>query len=77
MPRRRDAALGHDMGSNGPREHYMRATIDESGGDPVATVFERQDSSLLSVLSRADALVIRAPGDPARAEGDRVEFIWL
>ena len=77
MPRRRHAALGHDMGPNGPREHYMRATIDESGSDPVATVFERQDSSLLSVLSRADALVVRAPGDPAKAKGDRVEFIRL
>jgi len=76
-PTRRGATLGHDMGPNGPREHYMRATIDESGGDPIATVFERQDSSLLSVLSSADALVVRAPGDPARTRGDRVEFIWL
>jgi len=55
----------------------MRATIDESGSDPVATVFERQDSSLLSVLSRADALVVRPPGDPAQRKGESVEFIWL
>ncbi len=77
VPARRAASLGHAVGPNGPREHYMRARVDESGGDPVATVFERQDSSLLTVLAQANALVVRAPGDPAKAEGDAVEFIWL
>lgn len=77
LPRRRDAVLGHDIGANGPREHYMRATIDESGADPVATAFERQDSSLLSVLAQANALVVRPPGDPAQRKGESVEFIWL
>ena len=76
-PGRRDAVLGHDIGANGPREHYMRATIDESGADPVATAFERQDSSLLSVLAQANALVVRPPGDPAQRKGESVEFIWL
>ena len=77
VPARRAASLGHALGPNGPREHYMRARVDESGGDPMATVFERQDSSLLTVLAQANALVVRAPGDPAKAEGDAVEFIWL
>ena len=77
LPRRRGAVLGHDIGANGPREHYMRATIDESGTDPVATAFERQDSSLLSVLAQANALVVRPPGDPAQRKGESVEFIWL
>ena len=31
---------------------------------------ERQDSSLLSVLAEANALLVRAPHDPARADGD-------
>ena len=77
LPRRRAAVLGHDIGANGPREHYMRARIDESGADPVATAFERQDSSLLSVLAQANALVVRPPGDPAKRKGESVEFIWL
>ena len=77
LPRRRAAVLGHDIGANGPREHYMRARIDESGADPVATAFERQDSSLLSVLAQANALVVRPPGDPAQRKGESVEFIWL
>ena len=41
------------------------------------TPFARQDSSLLSVLAEANALMLRPPHDPARPAGDAVEFIWL
>lgn len=71
-PRRR-ARLGADIDANGPREHYMRATLD---GDRV-TPFARQDSSLLRTLSEANALLVRAPDDPPRSAGDPVDAIAL
>ncbi len=67
------ATLGGDLAANGPRQHYMRAVLD---GDTV-TVMGRQDSALLSVLARANALVIRPPGDAARAPGDIVDVLPL
>ena len=68
---RRTARLAQDIPANGPREHYMRATLTDDGLTPA----ERQDSSLLSVLARANALMIRPPDDPARAKGARIDYI--
>ena len=65
--------LAAPIPANGPREHYMRAVRE---GDAVR-VFDRQDSALLSVLARADTLVVRPPNDPARAEGETVETLAL
>ncbi len=67
----RSAPLAESIGRNGPRQHYMRAKL----ADGQLTVSERQDSSLLSVLSEANALVIRPPQDPARKAGEIVKFI--
>ncbi|MCU0906847.1 MAG: molybdopterin molybdotransferase MoeA [Rhodobacteraceae bacterium] len=72
LPRAR-AALADALPPNGPREHYMRATWD---GDRLS-VEGRQDSSLLSVLSTADVLVVRPPGDPARQAGEMVDYLAL
>lgn len=68
---RRALPLAADIPANGPREHYMRATIDSAG----VTVETRQDSSLLSVLATANVLLVRPPNDPARATGHIVEVI--
>lgn len=70
---RQTAALKEDLGPNGPREHYMRAWLE--GGE--ITAFDRQDSSLLSVLGAANALLVRPARDPARAKGDTVDCIPL
>ncbi|MBS1301662.1 gephyrin-like molybdotransferase Glp [Loktanella sp. SALINAS62] len=70
---RRSVRLSHPMPANGPREHYMRARVD---GEQV-TVFDRQDSSLLTVLAQANALAIRPADDPARATGDQIEILPL
>ena len=58
---------------NGPREHYMRAKITEG------TVYtnDLQDSSLLSVLVAADALVIRPENDGPLPKGSIIEYISL
>ncbi|WP_243613005.1 molybdopterin molybdotransferase MoeA [Shimia aestuarii] len=67
------AGLAAPVAANGPREHYMRARI-ENGQ---ITAFNRQDSALLSVLAAANALLIRPPNDPAREAGETVRYISL
>jgi molybdopterin molybdotransferase len=76
MPRE-VARLGRDIDANGPRSHYMRAQLSITDGALVCMPETRQDSSLLSVLSRADALMVRNPKDSARKAGELVEFIRL
>ena len=68
------ASLTHDIDANGPRAHYMRARL---GPGPSITALPRQDSALLGVLAEADALLIRAPHDPAREEGEHMRYILL
>ena len=70
---RLQAPLARDIAQNGPREHYMRASLGPDG----LTVFDRQDSSLLSVLGDANALVIRPPGDGPRQSGEIVNYLPL
>ena len=73
LPRTVSARLAADVGPTGPRTHYMRARLD--GG--VVTPFERQDSSLLSVLSEANALLVRPLGDRPRQAGEAVPVLPL
>ncbi|MGR3383204.1 molybdopterin molybdotransferase MoeA [Roseovarius indicus] len=68
---RRSARLAQDIDRGGPREHYMRATV----ADGTILAEDRQDSSLLSVLARANALMIRPPDDAPRAKGETIEYI--
>lgn len=72
------ARLGAGVEKNGARQHYMRATIDKGDtGLDVATPVRSQDSSLLSPLSRADCLIVRAPGAPAAEAGETVTILPL
>ncbi|MCX7566178.1 molybdopterin molybdotransferase MoeA [Sulfitobacter sp. F26169L] len=68
---RRVVPLAAGLPANGGREHYMRANIH----DGAVTAEQRQDSSLLSVLATANALLVRPPNDPARQKGDMVDII--
>jgi len=68
---RRAVPLGRDMAANGPREHYMRATLTDWAVMPE----NRQDSSLLSVLAAANVLLVRAPDEPPQPAGSMVEVI--
>lgn len=76
-PRARRAVLGIDVEANGPRAHYMRALLTETEGLPKIIPFDRQDSSLLSVLAQSNALLIRPIHDPARPEGTEVTYLAL
>ncbi|SHG36988.1 gephyrin-like molybdotransferase Glp [Cognatishimia maritima] len=67
------APLAADVATNGPREHYMRAKLDAGQ----VTVFDRQDSALLSVLAKANCLVIRPPHDPARKAGEIMRCVAI
>ena len=67
----RKASLAAPVSPNGPRQHYMRARV-ENGE---MTIFEDQDSSLLTVLSDANALAVRAPNDGNHDIGDSLSFL--
>ncbi|MEO3414831.1 gephyrin-like molybdotransferase Glp [Roseovarius sp. CAU 1744] len=70
---RRSARLGADLPANGPREHYMRAFV----RDGEITAEARQDSSLLTVLADANALLIRPAHDGPRKAGDNVSYLQI
>ncbi|MEM6594535.1 MAG: gephyrin-like molybdotransferase Glp [Pseudomonadota bacterium] len=63
------------LGPNGPREHYMRARYDLTYRQVQA--FQNQDSSLLTVLAEANALIVRPPNDPAKEVDEDVDVIPL
>lgn len=76
-PQPRPAILAQDTGPTGPRTHYMRARLTHTDGVPQIAPFDRQDSSLLSILSSADALLIRPADDGARRAGETVSYLPL
>jgi molybdopterin molybdotransferase len=72
------ALLGADLAANDLRQDYIRASLARSAdGLPAAAPFPVQDSSMLSVLARADALVVRQPHAPAARAGERCRIIRL
>ena len=72
------ASLAVPVEANGPRQHYMRATLDRGPeGRPVVRPARSQDSSLLSPLAAADVLVVRPPGAPALPAGADVPILHL
>ncbi|MBC7735764.1 MAG: molybdopterin molybdotransferase MoeA [Candidatus Saccharibacteria bacterium] len=76
-PQPHRARLGAPVDANGPRAHYMRARLTDTPSGPVVTPFDRQDSALLSILSQANALLIRPVSDGARSTGDTVNYLAL
>lgn len=72
------AFLNHDLPANGPREHYMRATVSlAADGMMRCEVAANQDSSLLATLARANALAVRQPHAPAATAGSAISYIPL
>ena len=67
------ATLGVDLPANGPRAHYMRAHLEAGIVTPAAS----QDSALLSVLTRSNALLIRAPHEDAKPAGSSAQVMAL
>lgn len=72
------ATLGSDIPPNGPWTAYLRARLVSSNDTlPTVHVLPDQDSSLLSVLVAADALLIRSPDASAAATGSICAIIPL
>ncbi len=71
------AVLSEPVPANGPREHYCRAVATLENGVKTCRVFDRQDSSILSLLSAANCLAVMPPNMAARAAGEKVEIVAL
>lgn len=83
------ALLGTDLSANKERQDYMRASLSLEEMDatlpagtirltlPVATPHRTQDSSMLSVLEKSDALLVRPPHAPAAKAGEPCRVIRL
>jgi len=70
------ARLGRDLAANDEREEYMRATLaHDSAGALIATPFANQDSSLLTPLAKAKALLIRPAFAAAAPAGEVCNII--
>jgi molybdopterin molybdotransferase len=67
------ATLGQKLPANDHRQDYLRAETHRGRVYPA----DRQDSSMLRTLARADCLIVRAPLAPAAAVGDSVEILAL
>jgi len=72
------ARLALPLPENDRRQDYLRATLARAAdGDLEAKPFDKQDSSMMSLLARSDCLVIRPPNAPAAKAGERVTIIPL
>jgi molybdopterin molybdotransferase len=72
------ARLAMPLPENDRRQDYLRATLARAAdGDLEAKPFDKQDSSMMSLLARADCLMIRPPHAPAARAGERVTILPL
>jgi molybdopterin molybdotransferase len=76
-PRIVKARLAIDLPANDTRQDYLRSAVVEDEHGFVATPFGKQDSAMLSALSRSGGLVIRPPHAPAAKAGSEVEMVRL
>lgn len=76
-PRIVKARLGTDLPANDQRQDYLRAAVVEDAAGFVATPFGKQDSAMLSALSRSGGLVIRLPNAAAAKAGTTVDLVRL
>jgi len=77
-PRMATALTDVPFDANGDREHWMRARLTfAAAGVLRVSPLRDQDSSLVTIFARADALVRRPSGASAVAVGDPVEILIL
>ena len=70
------AFLASPLPANDKREDYLRATIEYREDGTVWTrPFKRQDSSMLTLLAKAQCLIIRAPHAPKADPGETVQVM--
>ena len=67
------AYLANDLAENTGRKHFMRAFLKNDSLE----IPSDQDSSLLSVLQKSNALAIRQPNEKAAKKGDLISYLEL
>jgi molybdopterin molybdotransferase len=67
------AYLANDLAENAGRKHFMRAFLKNDSLE----IPSDQDSSLLSVLQKSNALAIRQPNEKAAKKGDLISYLEL
>lgn len=73
----RRARLVRGLAANDTRQDYLRARLEFRSDEWWVDPFAIQDSSMQSVLSAADALIVRAPHSPPAATGEFVDVLPL
>ena len=72
------AVLAEPVEANGPRQHYMRATLErDTDGRQLVRLARSQDSSLLAPLAASNVLLVRPPHAPALPAGAEVDVLLL
>lgn len=72
------AVLSTALEENGPRQHYMRASLMPRGAAlPTVAPLPSQDSAALSLLAAARCLIVRPAGAPALGAGAEVQILRL
>jgi molybdopterin molybdotransferase len=78
VPRLERAVLGGDLPANDQRQDYLRAELStDADGRLVATPFALQDSSMMALFAKAEALAVRPPHAAAARSGDPIGIIRL
>lgn len=77
LPKEEPAVAGAPLPANDRRQDYVRARLENCDALPRAVPLDIQDSSMLSRLAAADALIIRMPGAAALAPGEPCTIIRL
>ncbi len=72
------ARLASPLKANDRRQDYLRATLERfADGTLEVRPFNKQDSSMMSLLAAADCLIVRPPHAPAVIAGDPVDVMLL
>jgi molybdopterin molybdotransferase len=72
------ARLATPLPANEQRQDYIRCHLaEQSDGSTTAEPYPVQDSSMLRPYAAADGLIVRPPGDPAKAAGEPVSVLHL
>ena len=70
--------MGVNLAANDHRQDYIRAELKDSANGPIVLPAPRQDSSMLSVLAKANALgTVRPPHDLAKCAGEMVDVLQI
>ena len=75
----RQARLATALAANDERQDYVRAIYRAApdGSEAQVEPFAVQDSSMMRTMAAANALIVRPPRDPARAQGATVSMLLL